>query len=80
MASIMVVYDPYINSEFLLSLLFRRNFDWRKNDVVSTYFVRRNFDKRKIKVVSTCFVRPNFDEQRNGRCFDVFFDAILMEK
>ena len=70
------VHGPKIDVVFMYFL--QRNFDGKKIDVVSTYFARRNFDEWKIDIVST-FVWSNFDRKKNGRCFNVFFDAILMK-
>ena len=31
-------------------------------------------------VILTCFFRHNFDEQKNWHCYDIFFDAVLIQK
>ena len=47
-------------------ILFQCNFDERKIDVVSTYFVQRNFDKRNMDVVSMYFFWLDFDGRKTN--------------
>ena len=65
--------------DILTMYFFRRSFDDWKIDVVWMYFTQRDFNGQKIDDVWTYFVRPNFDGKKNRRCFDLFFDVILME-
>ena len=65
--------------DFVSMYFGRCNFNEQNIDVVSTYFSWHNFNERKIYIISFYFFRSNFDGQKKWRCFDVFFDANLME-
>ena len=65
--------------DLVLMYFVRRNFDEQKIFANLTYFFFDITSVSEKSIISMYFFPPNFDGQKNRSCFNIFFDAVLME-